>query len=155
MKACCVGCGNLENIFNLFTFESINRSVRQTVFGLFTVGNTMNIGKNITVNKRFPEFVGILSKKRMLFCNKMIKLSQIQAPALAGVVRTKTAREAMAEIKNCLYHGADMIDLHLSCLEDPCEENLKAIVDSLEGEIAVSKSSNLGGAFFKVSIPLN
>ena len=32
---------------------------------------------------------------------------------------------------------------------------VKAIVDSLEGEIAVSKSSNLGGALFKVSIPLN
>ena len=32
---------------------------------------------------------------------------------------------------------------------------VKAIVDSLEGEIAVSKSSNLGGALFKLSIPLN
>lgn len=32
---------------------------------------------------------------------------------------------------------------------------VKAIVDSLEGEITVAKSSNLGGAKFKVSLPLN
>ena len=58
------------------------------------------------------------------------RLSTLTAPAVAGVVREKTKQGAIAEIKNCIYHGADMIDLHMSCLEDPCEENLKAIVDS-------------------------
>lgn len=47
-----------------------------------------------------------------------MKLSKITAPALAGVIREKTVSEATAEILNCLYDGADMIDLHLSMLED-------------------------------------
>ena len=36
-------------------------------------------------------------------------LSKIKAPAVAGVVREKTVPAAIAEINNCLYHGADMI----------------------------------------------
>ena len=44
------------------------------------------------------------------------KLSQLTAPALAGVVKEKSAQAAIAEINNCVYDGADMIDLHLSCL---------------------------------------
>lgn len=60
----------------------------------------------------------------------MEKLSKIKAPAIAGVVREKTAQSAIAEIKNCLYDGADMIDLHLSCLENTSEKNLKQIIDS-------------------------
>ena len=48
----------------------------------------------------------------------MKKISTLSAPALAGVIREKTAREAIAAIKNCVYDGADMIDLHLSCLDD-------------------------------------
>lgn len=59
-----------------------------------------------------------------------MKLSQLKAPAIAGVIREKTPSAAIAEIKNCLYDGADMIDLHLSCLEDRSEENIKRIVDS-------------------------
>ena len=59
-----------------------------------------------------------------------MKLSQLKAPAIAGVVREKTSSAAIAEIKNCLYDGADMIDLHLSCLEDRSEENIKRIVNS-------------------------
>lgn len=47
-----------------------------------------------------------------------MKLSQIPSPALAGVVREKTTKEAIAEIVNCTYDGADIIDLHLSMLED-------------------------------------
>ena len=47
-----------------------------------------------------------------------MKLSQIKAPALAGVVRERNVNEAIAEIINCTYDGADMIDLHLSMLED-------------------------------------
>ena len=36
-------------------------------------------------------------------------LSKLQAPAIAGVIREKTAKAAIAEIKNCMYDGADMI----------------------------------------------
>lgn len=56
------------------------------------------------------------------------KLSQLSAPALAGVIREKSKLAAIAEIKNCLLDGATMIDLHLSCLENTDEENLKAII---------------------------
>lgn len=55
----------------------------------------------------------------------MKKLSLMPAPLLAGVVREKTKAAAIAQIKNCYLDGADMIDLHLSCLEDPMD--LKAI----------------------------
>ena len=60
----------------------------------------------------------------------MKKLSQIEAPAIAGVVREKTKISAIAEIKNCMYDGADMIDLHLSCLENYDENTIKEIVNS-------------------------
>lgn len=60
----------------------------------------------------------------------MKKLSMIEAPALAGVVREKTVSSAIAEIKNCLYSGADMIDLHMSCLDDCGEDTLRAIISS-------------------------
>ena len=36
----------------------------------------------------------------------MRKLSELQAPALAGVIREETAIKAIAEIKNCFYDGA-------------------------------------------------
>ncbi len=57
------------------------------------------------------------------------KLSQIPAPAIAGVVREKSSKAAIAEIKNCVYGGADMIDLHLSCLEDKSLDTLKHIIE--------------------------
>jgi len=60
----------------------------------------------------------------------MGKLSELKAPALAGVIREKTEKAAIAEIKNCMYDGADMIDLHLSCLENCDNESLKRIVSS-------------------------
>jgi 3-dehydroquinate dehydratase len=56
------------------------------------------------------------------------KLSQLAAPALAGVVREKSTKMAMAEINNCIYDGADMIDLHLSCLENTDTDELKRII---------------------------
>ena len=59
----------------------------------------------------------------------MKKLSELKAPAIAGVVREKTAREAIAQIKNCYLHGAEMIDLHLSCLEDQSEEGIRSIIE--------------------------
>ena len=58
------------------------------------------------------------------------KLSQLPAPAIAGVVREKTVLGAIAEIKNCMYDGATMIDLHLSCLENSDVEQLSTIVNS-------------------------
>ena len=56
------------------------------------------------------------------------KLSQLNAPALAGVVKEKSAKAAIAEINNCIYDGADMIDLHLSCLENTEIDELKKII---------------------------
>ncbi len=58
------------------------------------------------------------------------KLSQLSAPALAGVVREKSKLGAIAEIKNCLYDGATMIDLHLSCLQSTDVDDLKSIIGS-------------------------
>ena len=60
----------------------------------------------------------------------MEKLSKIKPPALAGVIREKSVNTAIAEIRNCLYDGADMIDLHMSCLEDSSVDALKRIVSS-------------------------
>ena len=58
----------------------------------------------------------------------MIKLSELQAPALAGVVKEKYSRNAIAEMKNCLCDGAAMIDLHLSCLEQTDVDSLRTII---------------------------
>lgn len=62
----------------------------------------------------------------------MIKLSAIPAPAVAGCIRERTVKAAIAEIKNCYYSGADMIDLHISCLEDTSAEALKKIISSTD-----------------------
>jgi len=59
----------------------------------------------------------------------MKKLSELQSPAVAGVIRERNARLARAEIINCLYDGADMIDLHLSCLDNTEPETLKNIIN--------------------------
>ena len=58
----------------------------------------------------------------------MKRLSELEAPALAGVVKEKRILDAVAEIKNCMYDGADMIDLHLSCLEGTDRESLEKII---------------------------
>ena len=60
----------------------------------------------------------------------MKKLAELNAPALAGVVKAQSEKGAIAEIKNCLSAGADMIDLHLSCLETRGEESLGRIIAS-------------------------
>ena len=73
------------------------------------------IGGDIMVSKPKGEFA-------------MRKLSEIPAPALAGVVKEATVRAALAEIKNCEMDGSTMIDLHMSCLDDPSEEKLKEII---------------------------
>lgn len=58
------------------------------------------------------------------------KLSELAAPAIAGVVRETSVRAAIAEIKNCIYDGATMIDLHMSCLANSDVDSLKKIVNS-------------------------
>ena len=80
----------------------------------------------------------------------MKRLSTLEAPALAGVVREKTARAAQAEIKNCHLHGAAMIDLHLSCLEDRSEENLRAIIEKSPLPVL---ALNYAGAYDWTPIP--
>ena len=60
----------------------------------------------------------------------MKKISTLKSPALAGVVREQTAGAAIAQIKNCQYDGADMIDLHMSCLESMDVDYLKSIIQS-------------------------
>lgn len=59
-----------------------------------------------------------------------IKLSQLKSPVLAGVVREKDARSAIAEITNCAYDGAGMIDLHLSALENTDTDTLREIIEA-------------------------
>ena len=58
------------------------------------------------------------------------RLSVLKAPAIAGVVKEKSIFGAIAEIKNCELGGADMIDLHLSCLEKKDAESLEKIMNS-------------------------
>lgn len=69
-------------------------------------------------------------------------IAKLPAPVLAGVVRETTVRGAIAGIKNCLYQGAGMIDLHMSCLEDTGTESLKKIVDSTELPILALNYNN-------------
>ena len=82
----------------------------------------------------------------------MLKLSSLKTPAVAGVVRERTARAAMAEIKNCLYDGADMIDLHVSCLEDSSVEGLKGIISSSKLPVlALNYAMKHNGDYFAIT----
>lgn len=58
------------------------------------------------------------------------KVSELTAPAIAGVVNPKTVREAISQIKNCTFSGADMIDLHLEKLLYSGEDDLCQIIKS-------------------------
>ncbi len=57
-------------------------------------------------------------------------IAGLTAPAYAGVVRETSTRAAIGQIKNCLYDGATMIDLHMSCLEDSSVVELQKIIES-------------------------
>ncbi len=57
-------------------------------------------------------------------------LAKLPAPVLAGVVRERNAAAAIAEIINCTYDGAGMIDLHMSCLEQTDTETLRKIISA-------------------------
>ena len=60
----------------------------------------------------------------------MQRLSQLTSPALAGVVKEKSAEAAIAEIKRCTESGAAMIDLHLPCLLQNDEATLREIISA-------------------------
>lgn len=58
--------------------------------------------------------------------------ANVNTPMLAGVIKERTAANAIAQIKNCEYHGATGIDLHLSCFDDEFKtvDSIKTIVNS-------------------------
>ena len=62
----------------------------------------------------------------------MKKLTALPTPALAGAVREAGENEAILDIKSCQEKGADMIDLHLSCLENTSEESLTRVISSTD-----------------------
>ena len=57
-------------------------------------------------------------------------IANLPAPAYAGVIRETTTRAAIAQIKNCQYNGATLIDLHMSCLLDSSVQELEKIIKS-------------------------
>ena len=69
-------------------------------------------------------------------------LSSLRAPAIAGVIREKNLRSAIAQIKNCKYNGAEMIDLHMSCLETSDTDTLRKIVNSTDLPILALNYNN-------------
>lgn len=60
------------------------------------------------------------------------QISKLPSPVLAGVIREKTVEASIAEIQNCFYNGAGMIDLHMSCLDKHDVASLERIVKSTE-----------------------
>lgn len=54
------------------------------------------------------------------------------SPMLIGVIREETARAAIAAMRNCEYHGATALDLHLSCLKEEARtvESLRTIISA-------------------------
>ncbi len=60
----------------------------------------------------------------------MRRITDLKVPALAAVIKERTAGAAIAAIKNARYRGADMIDLHMPCL-DVCDKSvLRRITES-------------------------
>lgn len=57
-------------------------------------------------------------------------MAKLKSPALAGVIRERSTKAAIAAIKNCFHHGATMIDLHLSCLDNMDTDTLREIVNA-------------------------
>lgn len=56
----------------------------------------------------------------------------VKQPMLAGVIKENTPKNAIAEIRNCMYHGATGIDLHISCLAEEYRtvEQISSIINS-------------------------
>ncbi len=59
-----------------------------------------------------------------------MKISQLPAPVLAGVVYGKNRPGAISAIKNCMFAGADIIDLHLECLDEQTEDAFREIISA-------------------------
>ena len=61
-----------------------------------------------------------------------MKLTDVTMPAVAGVVRERTVKDAIESIKNYKSKGATLIDLHLSTLENQYRnvESIREIVKS-------------------------
>ncbi|MBQ4050967.1 MAG: type I 3-dehydroquinate dehydratase [Oscillospiraceae bacterium] len=59
-------------------------------------------------------------------------LAKLPSPVLAGVVKERTAAAAIAEAKNCLIHGAKMLDLHLSHLDKTDVETLRTVIFAMK-----------------------
>ena len=57
-----------------------------------------------------------------------MKISQMLSPLLAGVVSQRSKSGAISAIKNCTFSGADMIDLHLECLDEKNEDAFREII---------------------------
>lgn len=57
--------------------------------------------------------------------------AKIPAPVLAGVIKERTPKTALAQIRNSEYHGATGIDLHLSCLDTEFKtvEGIRTVVN--------------------------
>lgn len=66
-----------------------------------------------------------------------ISFAKNNSPMIVGVIRERTIRAAIAEIKNGEYHGATGFDLHLSCLNDELKnaESIKKIINSTKKPI--------------------
>ena len=74
-----------------------------------------------------------------------MKLTEIKTPAIAGVVRERTVKDAIASIQNYKLKGAAMVDLHLSTLEDKYRnvDSIRMIVESTDLPIlALNYSQN-------------
>ena len=58
--------------------------------------------------------------------------AKVPSPMLAGVVKEKETKSALASIKNYECGGATGIDLHLSCLDEESRkiDKLRYIIDS-------------------------
>ena len=61
-----------------------------------------------------------------------LSFAKQEAPLLIGVVREERVRTAIAAIRNCEYHGATGIDLHLSCLDEEARtvEGMRKIISA-------------------------
>ena len=58
------------------------------------------------------------------------RLNLTHPPLLAAAVRCADPAEAIAAIRSCALHGADMIDLHISCLNQTDDETLARVIGS-------------------------
>ena len=58
------------------------------------------------------------------------RLNLTHPPLLAAAVRCADPAEAIAAIRSCALHGADMIDLHISCLNQTDDETLARVIVS-------------------------